>query len=241
LSQADEEKQPLSARKIRRRTQDLADKEDARLSQAEQLQGQINPNPDSSLLPNPNYTLVGANIQSVSSANAYQSDTTRNSGDTILNLDLGRQGAVTGDGESSTMISRLERLNHVRSVAFNKQKLSRALEILQSQEDFSLLDPNFIAVGLEEFPIDQVIEMYEQHPLPVRMKDTSMLLTQVIKRLNRGYTEQHAVQFVQWVRNTDSGLSISQLVDQHAKFTLDCKFRSMAHRFDRTPKYFIGW
>ncbi len=68
-----------------------------------------------------------------------------------------------------------------------------------------------------------------------------MLLTQDIKRLNRGYTEQHAVQFVQWVRNTDSGLSISQLVDQHAEFTLDWKLRSMAHRFDRTPEYFIGW
>jgi hypothetical protein len=139
------------------------------------------------------------------------------------------------------MITRLERLNHVRSVAVNKQKLSSALEILQSQEGFSLLDPVFIAVGLEESQIDQVIEMYAQDPLPVRMKESSLLLTQDIKRLNRGYTEQHAVEFVQWVRNTDSDLSISQLVDQHAKFTLDCKFRSMAHRFDRTHEYFIGW
>ncbi len=44
VSSADEEKQPLSARKKRRRTQSLADKEDAKLSQAEQLQAlTINP------------------------------------------------------------------------------------------------------------------------------------------------------------------------------------------------------
>jgi hypothetical protein len=53
-SSADEEKQPLSARKKRRRTQSLADEEDAKLSQAEQLQAlTINPNPNSSILPDP--------------------------------------------------------------------------------------------------------------------------------------------------------------------------------------------
>ena len=88
---------------------------------------------------------------------------------------------------SNTMISRLKRLNHVKSVAVNKQKLSRALEILHSQENFSLLDPDFIAVGLENFQIDKVIEMYERDPLPVRLKESSMLLTQDIKRLNRRY------------------------------------------------------
>jgi hypothetical protein len=209
------------------------------LSQAEQLQGQTNPNPDLSLPPNP--TLVGASIQNVSSANAYQSDTTRNSGDITLNLDLGRQGAVTDDGmTSNTMISRLQRLNHVKSVAVNDQKLARGLEILRSQETFHLLDPDFIALGLDESQIDTVIEMYEKDPQPVRLKESSMLLTQDIKRLNRGYTEQHAVQFVQWVRNTDSSLLINQLVDQHAKSTLDwtlcLKRQEMSQKMQRCTK-----
>jgi hypothetical protein len=148
FSQADEDKQSPSANKTRRQTKDLADKEIARLSQAEQLQGQTNPNPDLSLPPNP--TLVGASIQNVSSANAYQSDTTRNSGDITLNLDLVRQGAVTDDGiASNTMISRLKRLNHVKSVALNDQKISRGLEIIRSQETISLHDPDFIAFGFE--------------------------------------------------------------------------------------------
>ncbi len=66
LSQADEDKQSLSARKKRNQTQDLADEEIARLSQAEQLQGPINPNPNLSLPPSssPNSTFVGASTQS---------------------------------------------------------------------------------------------------------------------------------------------------------------------------------
>ena len=121
MSQADEDKLPPSANKKRRQAQDLADRE-ARLSQAEQPQGPINPNPDLSLppSPSPNSTFVGASTQSVSSADAYQGDITRNSDDITLNPDLGRQGAVTDNGISSnTMISRLARLNHVKSVAVN--------------------------------------------------------------------------------------------------------------------------
>jgi hypothetical protein len=214
------------------------------LSQAEKPQGPIYPNPDLSLPPStsPNSTFVGASTQSVSSAYAYQGDITRNSDDITLNLDLGRQGAVTDDGiTSNTTISRLARLNRVKSVAENDQKLNRGLEIIQSQETISLHDPDFLALGLTEVQIDKIIDMYETDPQPKKLKESSMLLTQDIKRLTRGYTELNAVEFVQWVRSTDSGLLVNQLVDQHAKFTLECKFKSMAHRFGLLPDFCTGW
>ena len=169
--QADEDKLPPSANKKRRQAQDQTTgiTFKARLSQAEQPQGPFYPNPDLSSPPStsPNSAFVGASTQSVSSANAYQGDITRNSDDITLNLDLGRQGAVTDDGiASNTMISRLARLNHVKSVAVNDQKISRGLEIIRSQETISLLDPDFIALRLDEAQIDKIIDMYETDPQP---------------------------------------------------------------------------
>ena len=79
------------------------------------------------------------------------------------------------------MISRLKRLNHVKSVAENNQKISRGLEIIRSQETISLHDPDFIALGLDESQIDKICEMYEKDPQPIRLKESSMILTQDIK------------------------------------------------------------
>ncbi len=101
VSQAVEDKLPPSAHKTRRLAKDLADKEVARLPQAEQSQGQATPNPS---LPSidlslpTNSTLVGAGIQNASSANAYQSVTYSNDGDFILDSDLGRQMEVPDAG-----------------------------------------------------------------------------------------------------------------------------------------------
>ena len=143
VSQAVEDKLPPSANKTRRQTEDLVDKEVAKLSQAEQFQGQTktNPSPILSLdlsLPI-NSTLVGADIQNVSSANAYQSVTYSDDGDITLDSDLGRQMEVTDAGLTSiTPVSRLERLTRIKSDSVNSQKISRGLEIIISQEIISI-------------------------------------------------------------------------------------------------------
>ncbi len=107
MSQAVEDKLPPSANKTRRQAKDLVDKEVAKLSQAEQFQGQANPNSSlPSYLPLPlNPTLVGAGIQNASSANANHSITYRNDGDFTPYTDRGRQVEVTDDGLTSTPYS----------------------------------------------------------------------------------------------------------------------------------------
>jgi hypothetical protein len=89
--------------------------------------------------------------------------------------------------------------------------------------------------------MEEIVLLYESDPQPIKLGGSSMLLPQDIKRLSKGYTESNAVEFVQWVRSTDSGLKVNQLIDMHAKFTLDSKFKSMAHRFGCRPDYFTGW
>jgi hypothetical protein len=248
VSQADEDKLPSSPTKKRRQSQDKITGIPSRfrLSQAEKPQGPIYPNPDltfglpPSTSPSPDF--VGANTQSVSSTSTYQGDLTSNGDDITLDHDLGRHGAVTGDGILNILpISRLERLIRVKSVSDNNQKLSRGLEIIRSQETISLSDPDLLALGLTEAQMEEITILYETDPQPIKLSGSSMLLTQDIKRLSRGYTTDNAVEFVQWVRSTDSGLKVNQLVDLHAKFSLETKFKSMAHRFGYLPDYFTGW
>ncbi len=245
VSQAVEDKLPPPAQKTRRLAKDLADKEVARLPQAEQSQGQATTNPslpriDLSLPINS--TLVGAGIQNASSANAYQSVTYSNDGDFIPDSDRGRQMEVPDAGITSiTPVSRLERLTRIKTDSVNTQKISRGLEIIRSQESINLEDADFIALHLDDIQIDLITEMYAKDPQPSKLKESSMLLTQDIKRLGMNYTEAHAKQFVEWVRMTDSSLLINQLVDKHAKFTLDYKFKSMAYRFGLTSEFFSGW
>ncbi len=216
------------------------------LTQAEQAQVSSKPSNNHTIFtpstsPSPDF--VRADTQSVSSTNAYQGEFVSDNDNTILNRDLGRHGEVTGDGVVNTenSISYLERLIRVKSVADNKQKLTRGLEIIRSQETISLTDPDFLALNLNDTQLEEVVLLYESDPQPVKLSGSSMLLTQDIKRLSKGYTESNAVEFVQWVRSTDSGLKVNQLVDDHAKFTLDSKFKSMAHRFGCLPEYFTGW
>jgi hypothetical protein len=264
VSQAGEDKlpsqRPKTKTRIRASVKDSADEEVAGLPQAEQSQGQSTPNSSlPSYLPLPlNSTLVGAGIQNTSSANANHSITYRNDGDFTPYSDRGRQVEVTDDGLTSTPysdrgrqveageasnnpVSRLERLTKIKIDSVSSQKINRGLEIIRSQESINLEDSDLIALNLTETQLDQITEMYSEDPQPSKLKEPSMLLTQDIKRLGRNYTEFHAKQFVEWVRMTDSSLQISQLVDKHARFTLDYKFRSMAYRFGHTPEYFSGW
>ena len=159
MFRADEDELPPSSHKKRRQAQDQTTGITSRfrLSQAEQPQGLVHPNPDltspPSTSPSPNF--VGTDTQSVSSTSAYLGDFTSNSDDIILDHDLGRHGAVTGDGmTSNTMISRLARLNHVKSVAVTEQKMYRGHKIVRSEETISLL--SIIALRLDEAQIDKI-------------------------------------------------------------------------------------
>ena len=111
-----------------RRTRDTVDEEVAELSQAEQFQGQTNPNPSlpSLVLPLPLIsTLVGADIQNVSSTNTYQSVPYSNDGDIILESDPAWQRAVTDAGFSSIIpMTRLERLIRIKTDSANAQMIS---------------------------------------------------------------------------------------------------------------------
>jgi hypothetical protein len=118
---------PPSANKTRR-TRDTVDEFVAELSQAEQFQGQTNPNPSlpSLVLPLPLIsTLVGADIQNVSSTNTYQSVPYSNDGDIILESDPAWQRAVTDAGFSSIIpMTRLERLIRIKTDSANAQMIS---------------------------------------------------------------------------------------------------------------------
>ena len=173
------------------------DKEVTGLSQAEQSGGQSPHTPNPSLpsyLPLPlNPTLVGAGIQNASSANANHSITYRNDGDFTPYSDRGRQVEVTDDGITSiNPVSRLERLTKIKNDSVNTQKINRGLEIIRSQESINLEDSDLIALNLTETQLDLITEMYSKDPQPSKLKESSMLLTQDIKRLGRNYTESNA-------------------------------------------------
>jgi hypothetical protein len=68
-----------------------------------------------------------------------------------------------------------------------------------------------------------------------------MLLTQDVVRLGKGFNKAQAERFVSWVATTDIDLPISQIVDKHAKFTLNTKMLSMAARYGVMPALFNGW
>jgi hypothetical protein len=104
---------------------------------------------------------------------------------------------VTDAGLTSiTPISRLERLTRIKSDSVNSQKISRGLEIIRSQESINLEDPDFIDLRLDDIQLDIITEMYAKDPQLSKLKESSMLLTQDIKRLGMNYTETHATHFV---------------------------------------------
>ena len=166
VSEADEDKtQSVSGKKRSRQDNITGITSRFSLTQAEQAQVSSKPSNTNTFTPStsPSPDFVGANTQSVSSTNAYQGEFVSDNDNTILNRDLGRHGEVTGDGVLNTenSISYLERLIRVKSVADNKQKLTRGLEIIRSQETISLTDPDFLALNLSNAQLEEVVLLYE--------------------------------------------------------------------------------
>jgi hypothetical protein len=142
-----------------------------------------------------------------------------------------REGSIEVTGDSIA-IKRLKKLNAFREADDNNLKIVTGLKILQSQQVISLNDQSFLDLGLTD---DQVIKLFADKPQP------AMLLAQDVVRLGKGFTVAQAELFVSWVATTDIDIPINQIIDKHAKFTLDMKMVSMATRYGVTPAHFTGW
>jgi hypothetical protein len=117
-----DEKEPTTEPKKRRKTQDLVDEEDAKLSQAEQLQAlTINPKPNSILLPDPKYLLKSQSqrerLPNVHMMNEISGDREN------LTPKSSREGSIEVTGDSIA-VRRLKKLNAIRKADDNNLKIA---------------------------------------------------------------------------------------------------------------------
>jgi hypothetical protein len=214
------------------------------LSQAEQLQAPtIKPSSNSLLLPDPKYLLESQSqrerLSNVHMMNEICGDREN------LTPKSPREGSIEVT-EDSLVVKRLKKLNAIRKADDNNLKIATGLKILQSQQVMSLNDQSFLDLDLTDEQIDQVIDLFADKPRPKLLKakvskSSAMLLTQDVVRLGKGFTVAQAERFVSWVATKDIVLPTNQIIDKHAKFTLDTKMMSMATRYGVTPAHFTGW
>jgi transcription initiation factor IIF auxiliary subunit len=112
------------------------------LSQAEQLQAlTINPNPNSSLLPDPKY-LSKSQSQRERLPNVHMMNEI--SGDREnLTPTSSREGSIEVTGDSID-VRRLKKLNAIRKADDNNLKIATGLKNLQSQQVMSLNDQSLL-------------------------------------------------------------------------------------------------